>query len=221
MFFLLFLKPFYFISLFFGLVYFVNTFNAYFMQVFSEKVNRLLVDLEKSSEQFWNIPREVAQVLYFMVRASNFSKVLEIGTSNGYSGIWIAKALFDKQEGCLVTIESNLDRYNLAMANFKLAEVESRIVQILGHAPEVIIQNELISRQKYGLVFMDATKKQHGEFLDAVWPLLEVGGVLVVDNVLSHAEKMQSFVEKIKQFPDLQWELLKVGDGLIVGVRIK
>lgn len=191
------------------------------MQVFSEKVNRLLVDLEKSSEQFWNIPREVAQILYFMVRASNFSKVLEIGTSNGYSGIWIAKALFDKQEGCLVTIESNLDRYNLAMANFKLAEVESRIVQILGHAPEVIIQNELISRQKYGLVFMDATKKQHGEFLDAVWPLLEVGGVLVVDNVLSHAEKMQSFVEKIKQFPDLQWELLKVGDGLIVGVRIK
>lgn len=191
------------------------------MQVFSEKVNRLLVDLEKSSEQFWNIPREVAQILYFMVRASNFSKVLEIGTSNGYSGIWIAKALFDKQEGSLVTIESNLDRYNLAMANFKLAEVESRIVQILGHAPEVIIQNELISRQKYGLVFMDATKKQHGEFLDAVWPLLEVGGVLVVDNVLSHAEKMQSFVEKIKQFPDLQWELLKVGDGLIVAVRIK
>lgn len=189
------------------------------MQVFSEKVNRLLVDLEKSSEQFWNIPREVGQFLYFLARNKGVKKVLEIGTSNGYSGIWLAKAMADLGEGVLVTIESNQARFDLATKHFIEADLHNYVQQILGHAPEVFNDISLIKDGGFEMVFMDATKKQHVDFLEACLPLLSKGGMVVADNVLSHKEQMQSFVDKIKTIPNLTWELLNIGDGLIVAIK--
>lgn len=194
------------------------------MQIFSKKVNRLLVDLEKSSGQFWNIPREVAQMLYFLVRIKQPEKIMEIGTSNGYSAIWMAKALADNErdfgvKGKLYTIESHQERFELAGKNLLEAELSSWVSQILGHAPEVFTNSPEISEGQFDLLFFDATKKQHLDFLKGGMPLLKEGGLIVADNVLSHWEEMQHFVRHADQLDELNGDLMRIGDGVYLGVK--
>lgn len=189
------------------------------MQVFSEKVNRLLLDLEKSSEEFWNIPREVGQLLYFLARARGARKILEIGTSNGYSGIWLAEAA-RANGGVLTTVESHAGRFEKAKVNFAEAGVSAQVKQILGHAPEVFSSVQEIVEGGFELVFMDATKAQHVEYLKALLPLTGPKALIVADNVLSHADKMQSFVETINQMSEMTGEVLKIGDGVLVAYKL-
>lgn len=194
------------------------------MPIFSKKVNSLLVDLEKSSEEFWNIPREVAQILYFLSRNLRPKRILEIGTSNGYSGIWLAKSLIDNFsdfsiKGRLFTVESHAERFELAGNNFREAEVENVIERVKGHAPEVFLTDERIRDGGFDMMFFDATKKQHVEFLDNALGLLVNGGLLVVDNVLSHGEQMREFLEVAKNSSLLTGEVINVGDGLFVAIK--
>ena len=188
------------------------------MQFFSEKVNSLLRDMEAVAETYWNVPKEVAQLLYLLVLVKRAKKVMEIGTSNGYSGIWLAKAL-QQNSGKLLTIESHIERYNLARESFKKAEVEDVVDQILGHAPEVFLTEKGLMEGGFDLIFMDATKKQHREFLKGVFDLLKIGGVIVVDNVLSHWEEMKSLVDYVNGIESLDSQLLKVGDGLLIMIK--
>jgi predicted O-methyltransferase YrrM len=189
------------------------------MQIFSEKVNRLLLDLEKNSEEFWNVPREVGQLLYFLVRAKGAKKVLEIGTSNGYSGIWLAKAA-RANGGKLITVESHAGRFGMAEGNFAEAGLSDSIMQIAGHAPEVFPTVPEINEGGFEVIFMDATKAQHIEYLRALLPLMKQGALLIADNVLSHAEKMQGFVELISQMPEMTGEVLKIGDGVLIACKL-
>jgi len=189
------------------------------MKIFSEKVNRLLLDLEKSSEEFWNIPREVAQLLYFLARAKCAKKILEIGTSNGYSSIWLAEAA-KVNSGVLITVESHVGRFEMAKRNILEAGLENEVKQILGHAPEVFSSTAEILEGGFDLVFMDATKAQHVEYLKVIFGLLKPGALIVADNVLSHVEKMQSFVDLINQMPELTGEVLKIGDGVLIACKL-
>lgn len=189
------------------------------MQIFSKKVNSLLLDLEKSSEEFWNIPREVGQLLYFLTRAKGARKILEIGTSNGYSGIWLAEAA-RVNGGVLVTVESHAARFEMAKLNFANAGLTENIKQIMGHAPEIFASAPEIIEGGFEMVFLDATKAKHIEYLEVLFPLLASGALLVADNVLSHAEKMQGFVEMVNQSPDMTGEVLKIGDGLIIARKL-
>jgi len=191
------------------------------MQIFSKNVNSLLVDLEKSNGEFWNIPREVGQLLYFLVRSSEVSKILEIGTSNGYSGIWLAQALIDNKipGSMLMTVESHKERYAMAEENFQKAEVDKVVRQVMGHAPEVFETDEGIKAGGFDLIFLDATKKQHLEFLKQGYQLLKPGGLIIADNVTSHWEVMQHFVDAAEAMPDLKGEVLAVGDGLYIGAK--
>lgn len=187
------------------------------MQIFSEKVNSLLLDLERSSEQFWNIPREVGQLLYFLAKGQGAKKILEIGGSNGYSGIWLGEAV---RGGMLISIESHKGRYDMAAENFKIAGLEDTIKHVLGHAPEIFPEIVEIKEGNFDMIFMDATKSQHITFLEQTFDLLKPGGMIVADNVLSHAEKMVSFVEMINQNPGLISEVLNIGDGVLIAYKL-
>lgn len=178
-----------------------------------------MLDLEKSSEEFWNIPREVGQLLYFLVRAKGARKILEIGTSNGYSGIWLAEAA-RANGGVLITVESHAGRFEMAGRNFAEAGLSDSVKQIMGHAPEVFSIASEILDGGFEVVFMDATKAQHIEYLKALLPLLKPGALLVADNVLSHADKMRSFVGMINQMPEMIEEVLKIGDGVLVAYKL-
>lgn len=87
---------------------------------FDKTTQNTLIELEKTQHQFWNISRVTAEFLYSLIRTQKSKNVLEIGTSNGYSGIWLGKAV-KSTGGHLTTIEFYDKRLDIAKENFKNA----------------------------------------------------------------------------------------------------
>lgn len=125
-----------------------------------------------------NVPANDGKILYDLVIKGNYRRALEIGTSTGHSGIWIAWAL-SKTGGKLVTIEIDEGRHNEALANFKEAGLSDYIDARLADA------HELVSALKgpFDFVFCDADKDWYKNYLIAVLPKLEVGGCFAAHNV--------------------------------------
>ena len=141
--------------------------------------------------------------------------VLEIGTSNGYSGIWIAEAL-SHTGGRLYTVESHAERFQMASENFLEAGVAPWIVQVKGHAPEIFAD---FRYGPFDLIFVDATKLEYASYLEAVLPMLAPGGLIVCDNAVTHAGELEGFFEMIEKRSDLEGSLLSMDNGLYLIVR--
>jgi predicted O-methyltransferase YrrM len=101
------------------------------------EVLRELENIKGRESLFWNVPRTTGEFLNILVRVSGAKKALEIGTSNGYSGIYIAEGL-SHNGGLLYTVESNGERFRLAAKNFAAAGVADFVRQVKGHAPEIL-----------------------------------------------------------------------------------
>jgi predicted O-methyltransferase YrrM len=183
-------------------------------------VMRKLEDLSGGGgRKFWNIPRESGNFLSMMVRVAQARAVLEIGTSNGYSGLWLAESL-SHTGGKLYTVESHKERFQLARENFAEAGLQNFIEQIYGHAPEVFGTDVFTGRDlRFDLIFFDATKMEYVSYLKAVLPMLKVNGLLIADNVVSHAEAAGDFLAAVRGNAELQSEVLPLGGGLMVAVR--
>lgn len=179
------------------------------------RIVNVLHELEELSQKignlFWNIPRETAEFLFFWVKALSAKRVLEIGTSNGYSGIWLGSAA-KENGGELITIESNAERFEIAKQNFEKAGLLPYIKQIRGHAPEVISQVS----GGFDFAFFDATKNEHISYLDAVLPKLKTGGLIAVDNINSHREELTGFLEYVKQKEGLLSIQVNIGSGVML-----
>ena len=88
------------------------------MKYFDDTTENVLSELEKTQKQFWNIARVTAEFLYTLIRAEKSKNVLEVGTSNGYSGIWLGKAV-KENGGHLTTIEFYDKIIDIEKENFK------------------------------------------------------------------------------------------------------
>ncbi|MBR6163303.1 O-methyltransferase [bacterium] len=184
------------------------------METLTEKV---LAQLEETSDKFWNVSKDSANFLNMLIRIHKSQEVLELGTSNGYSGIWLARAL-EETGGHLTTIEYWDKRRDLALENFKLCGVEDRITSLLGSASDVI--KEKLSDKQFDFVFMDASKPHYLEFFELLHPLLKSGGIIAADNITSHAEKVKPFVDEISSRKDYQVQILPLPDGMLIARKI-
>ena len=106
-------------------------------KIFDNKTVETFLDLEKTIQDFWNVDRKSANFLNLAVKMINAKSALEIGTSNGYSPIWIAKALKETR-GRLITIEYWEKRMSLARENFKKTGVDDIIVPVVGDAAQIL-----------------------------------------------------------------------------------
>ncbi len=177
----------------------------------NNEINQLLKDLEKTRQTFWNITPEVGEFLANLIIEHNFQTVLEIGTSNGYSALHLARAL-TKTGGHLYTIESNLKkRFPLAQETFAKSGL-TNITLILGHAPEAIPKTP----EKFDLAFFDATKKEHLKYFQTLENRINKGGYIITDNIHSHPEALAPFIETIKKTPNWQTTELPLGTGLLL-----
>ncbi len=174
-----------------------------------------LKELEKTSKDFWNIAPETANFINMLLKISESKNVLEIGTSNGYSAIWIAYAL-KETGGHLTTIEFWDNRQSLAIENFKKCGVDNLITTRLGSALQ-ILENEI--KEEFDFVFIDANKGEYLKYFELIHPLLKKGGIIAADNVLSHEEKVKPFVEKIKNDSEYQVEILNLPAGLLLAYK--
>lgn len=178
---------------------------------FTKQEQELLAELEKTQKDFWNISHESANFLNMLIKISGAKNIVEVGTSNGYSGIWIAKAL-KKTGGHLTTIEYYEKRIVLALENFKKCEVDDIITIKQGSACEVL---ETLN-DEFDFAFIDANKSEYIKYFELIDPKLKKGGIIVADNITSHAEKVATFVEKIKSDPNYQVEILDFPGGMLL-----
>jgi len=184
-----------------------------------KKVLKVLKELEKTRHEFWNISKETGTFLNVLIRISNIKKILEIGTSNGVSAIYMAEALKSKgapQIHQIYTIESNYKlRFPLAKANFAKTSLAPYVTQILGHAPEVIPKNPKF----FDLFFLDATKYEHADYLKAIIPRMKKDSIIITDNATSHKEALKPYFRELKKYKNLKNQLIKLGSGLLITVR--
>jgi caffeoyl-CoA O-methyltransferase len=146
-------------------------------QDLDERVKSFL-ESHRHSWRDMNVSETDGKVLYDIIIKNNYTKALEIGTSTGRSGIWIAWAL-SKTGGKLLTIEINEERHQEALANFKAAGLSSYIDARLADAHELVPQLE----GPFDFVFSDADKGWYKNYLIAVLPKLDVGGCFTAHNV--------------------------------------
>lgn len=173
------------------------------------------IESEHAAESVWIVGPETGRLLHFLLRVVNPKVVVEIGTSVGYSALWMASALQKNGVGKVWTVESHTQRFERAQKNILEAELGDWICQIKGHAPEVFTDLKLPGTIDF--TFFDATKMEHQSYLDTLYPLLSPGALVAVDNVHSHRfGHMQAFIEGL--YADSRFEVVEipVGSGLLI-----
>lgn len=184
--------------------------------ILDETTNNIMAELEATQKQFWNIPRQTGVMLNMFIKMMNSESALEIGTSNGYSGLWLSKAL-KTTGGHLTTIEFYEKRQSVAIENFEKCGVDDIITPIQGSA--IMILENLPPEQKFDFVFVDANKQEYIKYFNLIKPHLTQKCMIAADNILSHAEKVKPFVDAIDADDEFQYEILELPGGLLVAYR--
>jgi predicted O-methyltransferase YrrM len=156
---------------------------------------------------------ETAELLAFLVRATGARRALEIGTSIGYSTLWLADAAEDVG-GTLVSVEVDPARTEQARANLERAGLSAELrVQDAAEALQASADEE------WDLVFLDAERPAYPGYWPDVLRTLRPGGVLAVDNVLSHPDDVAPLLELIAAEPAVTSTLVPIGAGLELALK--
>ncbi len=140
---------------------------------------RAVLDARRGTWRDMNVPEVDGRLLHDLIVRHNYRQALEIGTSTGHSGIWIAWALA-KTGGRLMTIDVDERRHRQALANFREAGLDGYIDARLADAHELVPRLE----GPFDFVFIDADKDWYTNYAKAVLPRLRVGGCLTAHNVM-------------------------------------
>lgn len=180
-----------------------------------ERYQSILKRLEKTAKQYTNIAPENGQFLAILLSSIQAKNVLEVGTSNGYSTIWLAAALKDTG-GKLVTLE--FDPGRAAMARAHLAEAE------LGDVVEIRVGNALDEIPKctgpFDLVFLDAEKGEYRRYLELALPNIRSGGLIVADDTVTMRDEMPDYVDFVFNTPLLHSVDIPLDDGVILSYKV-
>lgn len=165
-----------------------------------------------------NVPTVDGQTLHDIIVKNGYTRALEIGTSTGHSGTWIAWAL-SKTGGKLITIDIDERRHNEALINFEEAGLSEFIDARLGDAHEIVPALE----GPFDFVFSDADKNWYKNYLDAVLPKLEVGGCFTTHNVsmsrYGRGGGSGDYMEYLLSLPNLDTTVDSRGSGLAISYK--
>jgi predicted O-methyltransferase YrrM len=180
-----------------------------------EYLERLDADIRsgKSAERgLWQISRDAGKFLSLVVSLAPSGKYIEIGTSGGYSGLWISIAC--KQRGTkFTTFETNKTSYKRALETFKTADVMDFVEPVNGDAKDYIEKMEEIA-----FCYLDGG--DYEMFYGLVVPKLITGGILVADNMIVPEREHESFVQKAISDPKLDSLVVPVGTGMLFGKKV-
>lgn len=168
-----------------------------------KKILDVLDDMDRNQRRgMLNVPKEDGRLLRVLAESTGAKRVVEIGTSNGYSGIWFCLAL-RQTGGKLYTYEIDAGKARLARENFKRAGVAERVTIIEGDAHKELpkLKDTLDS---VDVVFLDADKEGYIDYLKTILPLLRPGGLILAHNVAYQAGSMKPFLDAITSDKDLE-----------------
>ncbi len=183
------------------------------MHVLEERDARDRKDGTPNLKRLRQVPPQTGMFLAILAASAPRGQLLEIGTSGGYSALWLSLAA--KQRGDkLVTFELLPEKAELARETFDKAQVWDQVDLVHGDA-----RGHLKTYEEIALCFLDPEKEMYAEFYKEVVPHLLPGGILVADNVISHKEDLADFVEKALADKSVDAAVLPVGLGLLVCVK--
>ena len=165
-------------------------------------------------KRYRNIEAESAKLLGMLVRTQQSKQILEIGTSTGYSTLWLAEAA-KSVGGKVQTLEINAFRSAQAKKYAEEFGLESFIDFWVGDASDYLAQ----ATESYDLILLDAERGCYVSYWNDLKRLLQFSGnTLIVDNVISHAAEVKDFLELIKADENYMSTVLPVGAGLCLVV---
>lgn len=164
------------------------------------------------SERMLNITRDTGEFLRVLIRATRARRILEVGTSNGYSTLWLADAV-EPHGGTIDTLERSPAKLELAHANFQRAGLAHRIRLHLGDAADFFPPRPA---GEFDFIFLDSNRPDYLAWWPQLRRLLAPGGLLVVDNATSHPHEMADFTAAVTADPAFTTALVPVGKGEFV-----
>ena len=191
-------------------------------------------DLIKEMESYANennvpiIQKESIVYIMKYIKEHNIKSILEIGSAIGYSAILMASV---KDDIKLTTIERDETRYMECLKNIKKSNLDKRITVVYQDALEVNLTSV-----EYDLIFIDAAKGQNINFFEKYKHFLAKDGIIITDNINFHGlvgksetiesknlkqlvEKIENYIEYLKEDSEFETEFLDIGDGLSVSKR--
>jgi caffeoyl-CoA O-methyltransferase len=179
-----------------------------------KKILSVLDDMDKNQRRgMMNVPIEDGRLLRLLTEAVNAKHVVEIGTSNGYSGIWLCLALRNAG-GKLTTYEIDAYRASLARENFKRAGVDKIVTLVEGDAHKEVTK----LKEPIDVLFIDADKEGYIDYLNKLLPLVRPGGLILAHNVNMRGQ-MQDFIKAITCDPNLETAFQGQGQDLSVTLK--
>jgi len=207
--------------------------------VIDKKIDQILKKLEKQeiyerenptkiqqSEKMLAITRNIGLFYNILLRGVNAKKILEIGTSTGYSTLWFAEAISAKNECKIITIDQDEKKIVRAKKNFEDADVSNLIEIRHGDAVEILskIREELDFTETFDFIFIDADKERYIQYFDMVFPLLKKGGFIGTDNILwpeRFAGLIKSYVEHVRNNPKFRSVTIPIDNGEELSLKIE
>jgi predicted O-methyltransferase YrrM len=166
-------------------------------------------------ERLRNVEPDTAEVLALLVRAAGVRRLLEIGTSNGYSTLWLADAV-RSTGGRMLSVEIEPERTAMAAQNLDRAGLRD-LVELRVEDAAVTLRES--ADGAWDMIFLDAERPFYASYWPDLVRVLRPGGLLAVDNVLSHAEQVRDFRALVHSDERVSEALVPTGAGALLVVR--
>jgi len=194
--------------------------------MFEPAIEQLLAELEELGREndervserrykLLNLDRPTAELMWLLIQSSRRRSMLEIGTSNGYSTIWLAEALRRTPDARFISIERFPEKLAQARKNLDRAGLLATVELIEGDATEVVRSLP----PPFDCVFFDADRVSAPAQLEILLPKLAPDALLLADNVLSHPQEVAEYRKMVEYLPGFIWTVIAVGKGLHVAWR--
>ncbi|MES1244201.1 MAG: O-methyltransferase [Acidobacteriota bacterium] len=170
---------------------------------------------------------EIGRLLGILARSTGARRIVEVGTAIGYGTLCLARGA---PEARVITIDTDPERLATARGYLERAGVADRVELVEGPALEVLARLQ----PPFDLAYVDAVKKEYRRYLDLLVPLVRVGGVIALDNLLwkgrvadppdeddENADALRAFNGYLMMHPQLQAVVLPFGDGLGLATKVK
>lgn len=180
-----------------------------------QKILSELEDFGQKNKHYYNIPAETGKFLHNLVLVSKAKNILEVGTSNGYSTIWLAEAV-KPNRGKVTTIEISEHKAAIAKENFRRAKLDKTIKIINGDALKELQK----LKEKFDFIFIDAIKEDYLKYLLLAERNLKKNSVVVADNAIMFKDNMKPYLKYVQNNKDYSSVLVPIGSGVEFSLRI-
>lgn len=155
------------------------------------------------------IPKESGKFISLMTMNTQDGEFIEIGTSAGYSALWIILAIIERDVK-FTTFEILETKYKLAKESFRVTATQKYVNLVHGD-----FRDHIDTISEISFCFLDVEKEIYQECYDLIIPKMASGGIMIADNVISHQEELSLFIKFVEDDNRVDSIIVPIGKGLL------